>query len=347
MALQIERIPSEEEDQEFSAILYRIASYPADYTLEVLYTWWQAGDILIPPFQRSFVWTQAQASRLIDSFLMGLPVPEIFLFKDQAQRMLVIDGQQRLRTVFSFFDEKLPDGRRFYLTGITPRWEGKTFSTLDASDTRRLKSATLRTIFVEQLDPKDSSSVYHIFERLNTGGTTLNAQEVRNCVYHGTFNDMLMRLNAADSDWRRIMGSPKPDTRLRDVELLLRFLAMVFDMNNYAKPMKDFLSGFMNKHKAEADLSVFEDVFRKTSSSVVSHLGERPFHVTRGLNAAAFDAVMHAFATARRSPPPDVRNRYRNTLLKNESFIESISAGTTDVAVLRRRLGLAEQVLFR
>ena len=97
----VEEIGSELEDQDTGVPLYKIVSYPADLTLEGLHQRWQREEIIIPPFQRGWVWSHTQASRLIESFLLGLPVPSIFMYKEPStQKQLVIDGQQRLRTIW-------------------------------------------------------------------------------------------------------------------------------------------------------------------------------------------------------------------------------------------------------
>ena len=176
----LETVASEDEDRAEGTPLYRIVSYPSDPTLEVIKNMWERAELTIPPFQRGFVWTHPQSSKLIESFLLGLPVPEIFTYKEPDDTLLVIDGQQRLRTICGFFAESLPGGGRFYLKGVDPRWEGKLYSTLEEDERRRFRVAILRMVTVEQLDPADNKSVYHIFERLNTGGTGLTPQEVRN-----------------------------------------------------------------------------------------------------------------------------------------------------------------------
>ena len=102
----IEPIQSELDDEQSVPVEYDITSYPADFTLEVLYQKWtnKPRQISIPNYQRGYVWSQNQASRLIDSFLMGLPVPSIFLYTDRhSESLLVLDGQQRLLTAFFFF----------------------------------------------------------------------------------------------------------------------------------------------------------------------------------------------------------------------------------------------------
>jgi len=162
---------------------------------------------------------------LIESFLLGLPVPSIFVYKTPSQIQLIIDGQQRVTSICSFFDGQLPDGKPFFLKGVDPKWEGKFFSDLAVEDQIRLRDAVLRVMTVEQLDPKDNTSIYHIFQRLNTGGTELTPQEVRNCAYQGPLTDLLLDLNT-NTTWREIFGTSKPDPRMRDVELILSFLPL-------------------------------------------------------------------------------------------------------------------------
>ena len=131
----VERIASEEEDAETVSLSNRIRSYPADPDLETLFGRWTRGEIVIPEWQRGFVWKPTQASKLIESFLMGLPVPGIYVFVEREdERQLVIDGQQRLRSVFGFMNGEFPDGSDFVLRGVDERWEGKCFKSLDWTD---------------------------------------------------------------------------------------------------------------------------------------------------------------------------------------------------------------------
>ena len=301
--LEIENLESEDQDRESTPPNYQIATYPADFTLEVLHQKWKAGDIEVPDFQRKYVWKQSQASRLIESFLMGLPVPAVFLYSERkSQKYLVIDGQQRLRSIFDYFNglyrpTKDKPATEFRLRGLneeSPFYE-RAFQTLYEEDQRRLKNAVLRAFVVQQLNPEDDTSMYHIFERLNTGGTLLANQEIRNCVYHGTFSALLEEINKLP-EWRTIMGKPLPDGRARDIELILRFLA-TRDLTGYKEPMKDFLSKFMQKHRHDTDerLKQHRTLFQQTCESVVVHLGKKPFHIHQGLNAAVFDSVMNAF----------------------------------------------------
>ena len=252
----VETLDAEIEDAVSAVPIYTINSYPTDPTLEVLLNRSRRNEIQIPSFQRGWIWTHTQASQLIESFLLGLPVPGIFLYREPiTQHLLVIDGQQRLQSIRGFFDGRLPNVSEFYLRDVDPRWEGKNYDDLIERDRIRLRDAVLRAIIVEQSSPDDDSSVYHIFERLNTGGTQLNPQEIRNSAAHGPFNDLIIELND-NPDWRLIFGKPDADARMRDVELIVRFQALLESSHQYAKPMKTFLTGIPHMGSLQAQRAI-------------------------------------------------------------------------------------------
>ncbi len=351
--IEFERIKAEDEDYESTPSNYEITTYPADFTLEVLHQKHKAGDIEIPTFQRQFVWKQVQASKLIESFLIGLPVPAIFLYTERkSQKFLVIDGQQRLRSIFYFFEgffgeEKKGKRTTFQLKGLnnSSKYLGKEFKDLEDADQRKLQNSILRSFIVQQLDPKDDTSIYHIFERLNTGGTFLANQEIRNCVYRGPFNELLQELNILPA-WRSIVGKSEPDSRQKDIELLLRFFALS-NHCKYQKPMKDFLSKFMrsNRDLDENTIQQFRELFTKTSTAIVDHLGAKPFHIRAGLNSAVYDCVIVNFANHLNAIPQDIKQRYEN-LIKNDHFLSNVMSGTTDEEVVSSRFSSAEKELF-
>ena len=345
-----EPLSSEDEDVEFSIPIYRIRSYPSDPDLETLYGRWKRQDLLIPGFQRRYVWKPQQASKLIESFLMGLPVPEVFVLVQNsdlgqaAQRQLVIDGQQRLLSVFGFIEGKYPDGQAFQMKGVGQRWEGKAYEDLDDSEQRALQQSVLRVINIDQAGMKGANAtVREIFQRLNTGGTILTQQEIRNSLYQGRFNTMLVECND-NPDWRRVFGAPLTDPRMRDVELIARFLSLHERASEYAKPMKTFIDNFMEAHQHDEDIARFQSAFANCVHSVYECLGEKPFHIKRGINVAVFDAVMVAFAQAT-AIPSNVRLRYQD-LKNNRKFSEATTAATTDVDTVQARLKIAKEVLF-
>jgi hypothetical protein len=348
MAVDIETIASEIEDNEEDVSRYRIASYPADYTLQGLFDKWALGEIYVPPFQRRFVWTLHQASSLIESFLLGLPVPPLFLYRESdTQKLLVVDGQQRLRSIIGYFSGVFPDTKQsFALKKVKPAWDGLTFIELNSSDKIRLKDAVLRTIIIEQLDPKDNTSMYHIFKRLNTGGTILNSQEIRNALFHGEFSQFLITLNE-NENWRTIFGSTEIDKRCRDVELILRIIALAEEGDLYYKPMKDFLTDFMKKNRNRiGNFEKYRENLENASLDVVTSLGPRPFHRERGLNVALCDSVMVTFYHNWCKHPEDLKSRY-DRLKINEAFKGYISSSTTDVDTVKKRIAMANDKLFK
>ena len=340
----IETVPSEAEDAVSAVPIYTINSYPTDPTLEVLLNRSRRNEITVPDYQRRWVWTHTQASQLIESFLLGLPVPGIFLYREaKTQHLLVIDGQQRLQTIRGFFDGYLPNVPDFFLRDVDARWEGKQYDDLVERDRIRLRDAVLRATIIEQTMPDDDTSMYHIFERLNTGGTHLNPQEIRNSAAHGPFNDLMVELNE-NPHWRLIFGKGTVDARMRDVELVVRFQALLESSDQYAKPMKTFLNSFMKKHQEDESDQPYRESFVSTVERVVNTLGPRPFHIRRGINAAVFDSAMIAFARSE-AVPVDIKERWQE-LLTNPSFDEATRSSTTDVDTVRRRLELATAILF-
>ena len=354
----IEPVASEIGDQDATLASFEIFTYPADYPLDVLVSKWRKQEIIVPTFQRHFVWPQSKASKLIDSFLRGLPVPSIFLFSDlSTNKLLVVDGHQRIKSIAYFFEGYFgseANQRRavFRLTGLEEgsRFEGLTYEDLrDQEPTAfaKLNNAVLRAFVIRQIHPEDDTSVYHVFERLNTGSTLLLPQEIRNCVHHGPFNDMLKEVNEYPA-WRAIFGRPSADKRQRDVELILRFLALSENIGNYKKPMKNFLNRYMasKSRVGKYEILRLKNRFRATASKIRDTLGERPFHIKAGLNAAVFDCTFVAVDQNIDRIPADYARRYKQ-LVRQEDFLSCVTAGTTDKEIVLRRMNLAHLTISR
>ena len=129
---------------------FEISSYPADYTVKGLVDKWERKELILPEFQRGYVWKLPKASKLVESFLIGLPVPQIFLYKDRASgKLKVIDGHQRLATLAKFYREQFSDSRIFRLKGVHAPWEGKRYSDLEERDRLQLDDSPLRSIVVQ------------------------------------------------------------------------------------------------------------------------------------------------------------------------------------------------------
>ncbi len=350
--LEIEDLLTEEDEVQ---IEYDITTYPSDFTLWGIFEMWQNKDITIPDFQRGFVWTIRQSSLLIESFLLGLPVPPVFFYIDEENKNLVIDGQQRIMSIVFYFDGYFgiedTRGKRqlFRLKSLDPDspYSEKRFAELDATDQRKLKQAVLRALNVRQLSPSDdNTSIYHIFERLNTGGTPLKAQEIRNCVFRGDLVGILRELNK-NKNWRSVLGKVGFDKHQKDVELVLRILSLSNNVTNYEKPMKEFLNRTMKQHRTGKTEKVlkFSDNFCKTAELIVAKLGSKPFHIRGPLNASALDSIFCTIMDNPNNIPNDLKERYMK-LCENSDFLMATRESTSDTSVLRERFSVVKKILL-
>jgi hypothetical protein len=342
-----------EKDLTVPSIRYEITSYGADYDVEGLVRRLKRGEIFVPKFQRDFVWKQPEASRFIESLLLGLPVPGIFLAKEpDTNKFLVIDGQQRLRSLQYFYDgvfnprEGDKKQRVFELTGVQERFDGKTYGTLEEPDRLRLDNSILHATVVKQDSPlEDDTSIYHIFERLNSAGRLLTPQEIRVALYHGRFMDEIRRLNGF-APWREIFGKLNP--RLKDQELILRFLALYFGAGSYERPMAEFINKFTASHQRADDafLASASSAFEETIAAYHRSLGREAFRPGRTLNAAIFDSAMVGLARRLAAGPPptdaEIAERYR-ALIADHDYAETTSRSTSDEAFVRTRLQKASE----
>lgn len=329
---------------------YEITSFGADYDIEGLVKRIRRGDIIIPDFQRGYVWSQSEASRFIESLLLGLPVPGIFLAKDSdTGKLKVIDGQQRLRSLEFFYSGSFnpidESSRRtiFKLQKVQKKYEGLTYEELDERDRRNLDDSIIHATIVKQDFPNDDdTSIYHIFERLNNGGQRLTAQEIRSAIFYGNLLRLVEELNSNET-WRRVFGSKK-SKRLKDQELILRFFALYYNSDSYERPMKDFLNKFAKRHMQAGNefITSCKSIFINTIEAIDSSI-DKPFRPERALNAAVFDSVMVGLARRASQEKPSkeiVRSAY-SSLLQNEEYLELVSRSTADEKNVTRRIEIS------
>lgn len=359
----LERIDSGNEEEVFDAeenedavapIQYDISSYGADYDVEGLVRRLNKNEILIPPFQRNFIWNINEASKFVESLLLGLPVPGIFLMREpDTNKLLVIDGQQRLKTLQFFyqgyFNPQADDTRSriFKLTNVQSHLEGKTYSDLGESDRILLDNSLIHATIIKQDSPDDNdTSIYYIFDRLNSTGRLLNAQEIRSAVDHGEFISLIDELNSYEN-WRNIFGKISP--RLKDQELILRFFAFYYNFENYSVPMKNFLNSFSKakKNSNKTFLAQAENVFKQMVDTAWESFGRDAFRPSRIVNAAVFDSV--GVGLAKRLEQGKIKNiedlkvRYQE-LLEDGDYKDAISAVTSSEASVKKRISKAISV---
>lgn len=349
----VEEPPIEDPDAEADAtdetaepVRYLITSYGADMPVDSLVDRFKRDDIFIPPFQRKFVWTRNQASRFVESLLLGLPVPGIFLFREpDTRKLMVVDGQQRIVTLSSFYGGVL-DGRKFSLSKVSSEFQGKAYDDLDDGDRRMLNDAIVHaTIFVQDEPTDDRGSVYSVFERLNTGGSALQPQEIRSCVYRGSLIDLLGEL-AKDDDWCSLWG--RPSDRKKDEEVILRFLALHNDLDAYQPPLKIFLNDFTatHRHWNAATGPAFEEQFRDSVRVIAASLGRRAFRPVRAVNTAVADAVLCGVAhrlSLDGAPDSAAWVPAWERLKAGLETDDLVSGGTAHLDRVRRRILLARE----
>ena len=327
------------DDEEYSAE-YKIDSYGADYPIEVLSEKFNSKELIVPDFQREYVWDIKRASRLIESFLLGLPVPQIFLYKEgEKDDLLVIDGQQRLRSIDCFIRGKWKDGKDFRLKGVLKEWDGKRYVDLQPQEKRKFNNRILRATIFEQRKPEsDNSSIFQIFERLNSGGMELSKQEIRNCIYHGKLVEFLRELNDYDN-WRKIL-SKKPDKRSKDVELILRMISMYYYWEEYEKPMYGFLNKAMktNKDISEEKKEEIRKLFTEVIDVIFKKLGKKAFRPVRSLSAPVAESVFVGIAKS--SDWHEAVEKY-DSLMNDKEYQKLIKEATTDTDTAKKRVMIA------
>lgn len=328
-------------------------------TIDSVMGQWRCNILRIPDFQRKFVWTIEQSSKFIESLLLDIPIPSLMFYKDSESNQLIVDGQQRIKSIIFFIgdnsintnnltkDER--DRYKFKLTGLSSKskYNGKSFIDLEEVDKRKLQYECMLDINTITLsDPNDLSSIYYIFERLNTGGTPLKPQEIRNCICASKFNEFLLQLNIYDI-WRKFFNESNAIDHLQDVELILRFFALYDRIEQYKRPMKDYLTDYMIEMKniSDEEKTFKEKLFKSTIDAVYLHIGRRAFRPNSGINASVFDSIMLAFAKNLDNIPVDIKDKYEK-LCCNKEYNKFCGQSSGDNNSVRNRIQMANDYLF-
>jgi hypothetical protein len=355
---------------------YDLTSTPNDFNTSTIFNFIESGSVKIPGFQRHYVWDLKRASKLVESLIIGLPVPQVFLYEERRNSFLVIDGQQRLMTIYYFVKRRFPKKQQrgmlrdvFDSQGRIPdeilcndeffedfnlrltdaglgrpnKFNGLNYATLGDYKTQ-FDLRTIRNVVVKQIKPSDNeSSVYEIFIRLNTGGVNLTPQEIRLSLFHSKLYELLFRLNLQPG-WRRILDQPEPDLHMRDIEIMLRSIALWIDGATYAPSMVQFLNRFSRraqvfteddlkrieagfmwfleaakdvaptalKRQARFSIPLFEALF---SGAMKLHDASEPFMLsTEIVESLRHDAEMSKYSSQKTTDASNVRNRRQKVM---------------------------------
>ena len=246
----------------------KIHSTTEDFVVSVWNQSIDEGRVIIPDFQRRYVWNKRQASSWIETLLLDLPTPQIFLYKEPDLPIVVLDGQQRLLSLYFFEKGKFPKKKFSELNKTHPnelpfdndnyfvdfklefpsikeytsnQYASKTYDDVSSD----LKWKPIRTILIKPQKP-DINVKYEIFRRLNAG-VPLKGHEIRRCIFPSPFYTMLKEINE-DEKWRKMFSANgRPDPHMKDEELLLRGFAMLEDNDKYAGTVSKFLNDYSKK----------------------------------------------------------------------------------------------------
>lgn len=319
-------------DEESSVVTeYDITTSPRDLTPGSVIDMVNSGIINIPFFQRNYVWDIKKASKLIESLILGLPIPELFFYSegDENTSYKIIDGQQRLLSIYFYLQGRFPknnqarimigkalnEGSEIERTladnhffqdfclqlnnekdGIKSKYNSLKYSNLDKETQVKLRLRRyLRTVVVRQNKPDNNNqSMFEIFNRLNTGGTALNNQEIRASLYYCPFYEMLSRIND-NPLWRNILGNPVNDLHCADTELILRVIALLVEGDKYAPKMVSFLNCFSQTSKtfSPEKIKYLEELF-VSFLKACSKLGEKAFFRNNRFSKPFFESVFLA-----------------------------------------------------
>lgn len=335
----------------------RVNTDKQDLPVETLHTWVKRGKLnLQPDFQRYFVWNKSKASRLIESLLLDIPLPVIYVAEEQNNTFSVVDGQQRLTSICEFLNGKFPDGKDFRLSSLQVMTElnGKLFRDLSPELQDKILVYVIRVIVIQK--DSDTDVKFEMFERLNLGAEKLNDQELRNCIYRGKYNNLLREL-AKNTYLLKVMGSTAPHPRMIDRQLILRFFAMWRNTHlKYKKSNKQFLNNEMEKHRNLNDKEIAEmhSVFEKSIEMAYTVFGRNAFRRfnpgkngnSNGswetkLNVALWDTILYTFSYYEKHQIVPIADKIREEfldLMTNESkFVEYITSTTDKPEAIKYR----------
>lgn len=331
-----------------------------DYNLQTIAGLVADGRIdLSPSFQRRDRWDVKRRSLLIESFLMNVPLPPVFLNEDEYGQYSIIDGKQRLTTVSDFLTDKFElEG-----LGIFSEANGLRFSELDVSLQSVLQTrASLRAIILLRLS--DPLIKYHVFQRLNTGGVRLNAQEVRNVTFAGALNDDIVEASAYPQ-FTELLGLTEAGKakaaiwqQMRDVELVLRYLTLRDTWKNFAGSLGGAMNTFLaeNHHMKEGERKRRIGDFRDATDKVAAGFGKLAFRrfdpksnrVGRQVLATLFDAQMIAvepFSVTALATRSGAIQMGMLKLFTDEEFAQAIASQTNTPRFVRTRISMVGQMV--
>lgn len=308
---------------------------------------------IAPDYQRKFRWEPERQSSLIESLLLGIPVPSIFVATNADGTWELIDGVQRVSSILAFagsIEERATladqNNTALKLVGLKKlsTFIGKTFDDLPVEIQNKFKLASIKVTSLT--DKSDKNVRFDLFERLNKGGVTLSDQEIRSCVYRGGFNDFIQEMAANEDFLSCVHISESQEMNGTREELVLRFFAYLYDIDSFTHSVKDFLNEYMEKASKKFNYSKAEKTFKYVFSVLNDSL---PNGITKGRKNTPlnlFEAVAigaaKAYQNAGRINTDDVEN-----WITDEELLGYISGATNTKERVYGRINFCQKKFER
>lgn len=311
-----------------------------DFTLSQLREDVDANDIVTDPdYQRKYVYDDKRASKLVESILIGIPIPTIYLCEEIDGRLSVIDGQQRIVSFVRFLKNEFALSDLIQLRDLN----GQYYRDMDKASQRTLKQKSLHAIVIK----KDSQDLkYEIFSRLNLGAVKLKDQEVRNCIYRGSFNNMLKDIASKNKTLQCLFHDD--NKRSAYEERILRFFAMR-DFMNIQGTYKKVMNAYMEAHQNDDEASIlkFTNQYNSLIDTIKTVLGEDAFFALsekrrKKFNGAIYDSIIIAFSYFNKRSlienADKIRDAINNIKANDETYLQDTYVGTNAGIRVRRRI---------
>lgn len=344
---------------------FEIRSTAVDFSFGEILNLHKDNEIIIrPEYQRLFRWSNSQRSRLIESILIGLPIPPIFLIEGENGVLELIDGLQRTSSVLQFLDHDAISEPELILGGceFLPSLNGKKFDDLPTVQKFRIKRAPIRATIINKSG--NSFVKYEMFKRLNTGGSLLSAQEIRNCssrmVDGGSVFYSLIQDCAGNANFRNAIARI-PDTEIEkrgDEELVLRFFALINSRDTFKGNIEDWLDGFMEEilfKRIDFDNEKMKEKFEKCFGLIFDKFADEAFtrfnsdgNATGRLAPAYFEAVCASvyenFDSIKLQDGAVLKEKLINAFQDND-FKSSTGPGANTMQKLAKRIEIVSAFL--
>ena len=315
--------------------------------------------IIDPEYQRNLVWKEKQKSRFIESILLSFPLPPFYVNQQVDSRYIIIDGLQRTTTLHQFVNGQ------FALTGLEAlsAINGQKFKDLPSGYQARIEDKNILLFVIKPSVPIEV--VYELFDRINTGGTPLNRQEVRNCIFQGKATELLKELSKKPY-FRESIDNGVSDTRMKDRELILRYLSFkILDYTTlYQGDLSPFLEEAMKKINAmsEDEINALKVDFERVMRITYDFFGKQNFRIpqwdnkddkvvwrSRGvINSAMLESICYFFSHQTDSFLAENKNRIIYNfwnLFHDPIYMNAISSSTGSKLRVFNRFRLVQEIL--